>query len=365
MKSFPKNQKGFIQIPLIVIILGIVLVGGVGYTIIKQNENYQNEKREKEKLAQELEQTKQNQQPTSVEQNIPTTTKTETVVNKKDQQSATNQKVDSSSEPVKRTVSVKPASSGSWWKNPDYSSNPPSSGDFVSAPSSQVLKVMNNESLRLSYPEAYFVLNKFVATECGFNITKLITYFLSNTNEIKTSATYSPHSAEDTRQDWPDIHFEISSDVPFSTWYSKYMSIRQAQGPADASTDWMNDLKTCISDPSKPYYFFDGVRTNTVKFTAIESRPTISQISPTTGSVGTQVVITGSGFAVDSSNYVTIGDDRFSDRTARVKLLSPDGKTLSFTIPSSVGSFWVLPATIPIEVNNVRGFSNKVNFTLQ
>ena len=233
------------------------------------------------------------------------------------------------------------------------------------SPSLQVLKVMNNESLRLSYPEAYFVLNKFVATECGFNITKLITYFLSNTNEIKTSVTYSPHPAEDTRQDWPDIHFEISSDVPFSTWYSKYMSIRQAQGPADASTDWMNDLKTCISDPSKPYYFFDGARTNTVKFTAVESRPSISQINPITGSVGTQVIITGSGFALDSSNYVTIGDDSFQDRIGKVKLFSTDGKTLSFTIPSSVGSFWVLPATIPIEVNNVRGFSNKVNFTLQ
>ena len=54
MKGKIKNQKGFIQIPiLIVIIVGLLVVGGAGYFSVKQYQNYQAEKVEKEKTAQE------------------------------------------------------------------------------------------------------------------------------------------------------------------------------------------------------------------------------------------------------------------------------------------------------------------------
>lgn len=50
------NQKGFIQIPiLIAIIVGLLVVGGASYFSIKQYQNYQAEKVEKEKVTQEKE----------------------------------------------------------------------------------------------------------------------------------------------------------------------------------------------------------------------------------------------------------------------------------------------------------------------
>jgi len=50
-----KNQKGFIQTPiLIAIIAGVLVLGGVGYVGIKKYENYQTEKMAREREVQEL-----------------------------------------------------------------------------------------------------------------------------------------------------------------------------------------------------------------------------------------------------------------------------------------------------------------------
>lgn len=49
-----KNQKGFIQIPILVaIIAGILILGGTGYLGVKGYKSYQKDKYEKEKIAQE------------------------------------------------------------------------------------------------------------------------------------------------------------------------------------------------------------------------------------------------------------------------------------------------------------------------
>lgn len=53
-----KNQRGFIQIPLLVAIIAGVLVFGGGYLAVKQYQNYQAEKIEKEKIARETQQQK-------------------------------------------------------------------------------------------------------------------------------------------------------------------------------------------------------------------------------------------------------------------------------------------------------------------
>lgn len=53
-----KEQKGFIQIPLLIAIIAGVLVLGGGYFGIKQYQNYQAKQIEKEKIAQEVQQQK-------------------------------------------------------------------------------------------------------------------------------------------------------------------------------------------------------------------------------------------------------------------------------------------------------------------
>lgn len=50
-----KNQQGFIQIPIIIaIIVGVLILGGAGYFGVKQYQNYQVAKTEKEKTAKEI-----------------------------------------------------------------------------------------------------------------------------------------------------------------------------------------------------------------------------------------------------------------------------------------------------------------------
>lgn len=54
-----KNQKGFIQIPLLIaIIVGVLILSGAGYFGVKQYQNYQMQNIEKERVAQEVQQQK-------------------------------------------------------------------------------------------------------------------------------------------------------------------------------------------------------------------------------------------------------------------------------------------------------------------
>jgi hypothetical protein len=251
------------------------------------------------------------------------------------------------------------------------SGNPPSSGSFALAPSSQVLDVMDATQpyyVALSYPEAGLIESVLPNSIDYCQIaptTPMIKYFLNHTTWVKITATYSPH-LNDPRQDWPDEHMEITSDVPFSQWFTAYVNNKASAYPADEQAGYkisMQTAATCLSDPSQSAYFFDGVRTNTVKFTAISSKPSLKMINPINATVGSQITISGSGFAIDSSNYITIGD--VAGINIKLDALSPDGQTLSFILPPSVASTWVLPATLSIEVNNVRGFSNSINLAVQ
>ncbi len=49
-----KSQKGFIQIPLLIaIVAGVLILGSAGYFGVKQYQNYQLAKIEKEKIIQQ------------------------------------------------------------------------------------------------------------------------------------------------------------------------------------------------------------------------------------------------------------------------------------------------------------------------
>lgn len=65
------KQKGFIQIPILVtIIAGVLIVGGISYIGVKQYQNYQTQKIEKEKQTQELTKLQQDKENQTEEEKI-------------------------------------------------------------------------------------------------------------------------------------------------------------------------------------------------------------------------------------------------------------------------------------------------------
>lgn len=96
----------------------------------------------------------------------------------------------------------------------------------------------------------------------------------------------------------------------------------------------------------------------------------IYSLSPTSGPVGTQVTIKGFGFT-SSGNTITANGRYFANN-----LVSSDGATLQFTIPSETGYscppplacpmylIQVTPGNYPITVINANGTSNAVTFTV-
>jgi hypothetical protein len=91
------------------------------------------------------------------------------------------------------------------------------------------------------------------------------------------------------------------------------------------------------------------------------STPSIAYLSPTSGGVGTTVVVYGSGFSA-SGNSVHFGPGVIAN------LLSSDGRTLSFTVPSYLSGYGSQPVTLStyqVSVVNAYGVqSNQVPFTV-
>lgn len=91
------------------------------------------------------------------------------------------------------------------------------------------------------------------------------------------------------------------------------------------------------------------------------SAPTIQYLSPQSGGIGTTVTIYGSGFSM-TGNTVRFGNGIITN------LNSPDGRSLSFTVPAQLvgfGSQPVVIGTYPVSVINSLGVaSNVVSFTV-
>ncbi len=104
---------------------------------------------------------------------------------------------------------------------------------------------------------------------------------------------------------------------------------------------------------------------NSVNFTVTAGSqgfsPTISYISPTSGSIGSQATIYGSGFTL-SGNTVNIGS------ASVYNLSSFSNSSITFTIPSNVGTIYCIQApcaqNFNVSVTNANGTSNPVNFLI-
>ncbi len=105
------------------------------------------------------------------------------------------------------------------------------------------------------------------------------------------------------------------------------------------------------------------------------SIPVISLITPTSGPVGTQVVITGTGFS-PTGNKIKFGS-LGSENDPNYNLNSSDGKTVVFTVPSSnylacwyskpacsAPTMLTQPGSYLVSVINTNGASNVLNFTV-
>lgn len=97
--------------------------------------------------------------------------------------------------------------------------------------------------------------------------------------------------------------------------------------------------------------------------------PTMQSIAPTSGAVGTVVLVYGSGFTND--NVVFFGSG------ALRSIPSADGTTLSFTIPNAIGPYCapnqpcpmymtrlITPGPYAVHIQNANGSSNSITFML-
>ena len=113
---------------------------------------------------------------------------------------------------------------------------------------------------------------------------------------------------------------------------------------------------------------------NSVYFTVVAattfSTPTISSLSPTSGPIGTNVVITGAGFS--SSNTVNGTSSAGNFQVPNV-LANYNQTMLGFTIPSTFSANMggiglagqpIVPGIYQIQVGSAGGSSNNLNFTV-
>ncbi len=113
--------------------------------------------------------------------------------------------------------------------------------------------------------------------------------------------------------------------------------------------------------------------------------PAITSIQPDSGTIGTKIVITGTGFTPEDNNVAFRLEPENSNETFKVgyinNLISHDGKTIEFKLPELLGACaFPLPETTPptgcpdiglnikpnqsypVFVVNQNGTSNRVNF---
>ncbi len=208
-----------------------------------------------------------------------------------------------------------------------------------------------------------------------------------------------------------DSYAEISFDMQPVTANTKYAFVEMGSVPgmifeANACNNnpaWNNQggqascLSTYKNDPSNAYSLvLDGIPSTTGVFpftitatdqygnsatqefsVTVIGHVAITKIYPSSGPVGTEVTITGTGFTFTPKNNILINFNGYSYNLYEQS--SPDGQTLKFTIPQTLsrpcpasstlgdgcGSINVTPGDIlSIEAGVTNATTNTANFTV-
>ena len=143
------------------------------------------------------------------------------------------------------------------------------------------------------------------------------------------------HGISATGSVGPQTRAALMSDCGYSFDYNPYP---------------MPSYPTYPTYPTTPYYPYPVVE-----------QPTISSVSPLSGSVGSMITVQGAGFTAQG-NTVHFG------RGIITNLRSPDGSALTFAVPAQLtgyGNETVTLTTYPIYVTNSGGLSsNTLPFTV-
>lgn len=115
-----------------------------------------------------------------------------------------------------------------------------------------------------------------------------------------------------------------------------------------------------------------------------ELTPIILDIKPDVGTIGTNIVITGTGFTAENNNIAFVLQPENNNNTFNIGYVtgikSSNGRTIEFVLSDMLGACVYLPTenticpeiglllksgiTYPIYIVNQNGASNSVNFTM-
>jgi peptidoglycan hydrolase-like protein with peptidoglycan-binding domain len=116
------------------------------------------------------------------------------------------------------------------------------------------------------------------------------------------------------------------------------------------------------TQPAVPVYTLPTTTTNCGTYSILygynincpSTTPTITYLNPVSGGIGDRVTVYGSGFSA-TGNTVRFGNGIITS------LISPDGQSVSFTVPSQLSGFGSQPVglgTYPVSVSNAAGLTS-------
>ncbi len=156
------------------------------------------------------------------------------------------------------------------------------------------------------------------------------------------------------------LTFVIPSYYTYAANQSVQLSVANSRGTSNKMTFTIYPYGTYYPYSQYPYQYQFGCAYGGFGCPT-GGVPTVSYLTPTSGGIGTAVTIFGTGFSA-SGNSVHFGNGVIAN------LNSPDGRSVSFTVPAQLTGFGTQPiamGTYNVSVTNAQGLtSNTVPFTI-